>query len=209
MSSAQPMTATDVATTVRAASTAEHRNAESRPFIIALMGGQLTLAHYTRYLAQFARVYEALESEQQTVDAPELFDPALARSASIDGDLNALGAPDWRSAHPPLPATRRYLDRLHEIDDLPRRVAHHYTRYLGDLSGGQAIAALVARHYGATSDQLSYFRFTGILNLVHYKRGYRDGINALGFSESEQAALVSEVKLAYAMNAAVFDDLAD
>lgn len=209
MNSTPPTTFADVAATVRAASTDEHRNAESRPFIVALMGGELALADYTRYLAQFGWVYEALESRLRTVDDPGLFDPALARLASIDSDLAALGAHDWRTAHPPLPATRRYLDRLHEIDDVPRRVAHHYTRYLGDLSGGQAIARLVARHYGATPDQLSYYHFASIPSVVQYKRDYREGMNALGLSESDEAALVSEVKLAYSMNAALFDELAN
>ncbi len=205
MISVAPTERPDVAATVRAASMDQHRNAESRPFIVALMSGKLSLTDYTRYLAQFAWIYEALETPR--VDDPPLFDPRLARMASIENDLTALLVANWRTAHPALPSTQRYVDRLNELDDLPRRVAHHYTRYLGDLSGGQAISALVARHYGATPEQLSFFRFDEIENLVHYKRDYREAMNAIGFSAAEEAVLVAEVKNAFALNSDLFDEL--
>ena len=90
-------------------------------------------------------------------------DPALPRFASIVADLTALGASDWEVNHPPLSTTTDYTDRITAVsDELPRHIAHHYTRYLGDLSGGQSIAKRVADHYGATPDQLSFYRFDAI-----------------------------------------------
>ena len=163
MTIAPPPAATeplDVAALVRAASADDHRAAETRGFITALMGGELSLDEYTRYLAQLAWVYDALEERGSRPGDPAVFDPALARMAAIDADLAALGASGWREAHPPLPATADYAAHLRSIaDDDVRYLAHHYTRYLGDLSGGQAIAALVARHYGATPEQLGFYRF--------------------------------------------------
>ena len=46
----------DVAALVRAASADDHRAAETRGFITDLMGGDLSLQEYTRYLAQLAWV---------------------------------------------------------------------------------------------------------------------------------------------------------
>jgi heme oxygenase (biliverdin-producing, ferredoxin) len=201
----------DVAALVRAASADDHRAAETRRFITALMSGELSLEEYTRYLAQLAWVYDALEERGSRPGDPAVFDPALARMAAIDADLAALGAPGWREAHPPLSATADYAAHLRTIaDDDVRYLAHHYTRYLGDLSGGQAIAALVARHYGATPEQLGFYGFqVADDGVVRYKRSYREAMNALALSSHEVDVLVAEVRTSFRMNSAVFEELAD
>lgn len=194
---------------VREATASQHRNAETRSFITALMGGELSLADYTTYLAQYAWVYRALESRTVNASDPAIIaDRRVLRSDAIDADLAALGAADWESTHPALPATQAYVDRLLEIaDDVPRYVAHHYTRYLGDLSGGQAIAALVARHYGATPEQLSFYRFDGVDSAVQFKRDYRAGLDELDFDAEQDQAFVDEAKAAFSYNAAIFEAL--
>ena len=201
----------DVAALVRAASAEDHRAAESRGFIVRLMSGELSLVAYTRYLAQFAWVYEALEQRRPRPDDPAVFDPALARLPAIESDLAALGAGDWRRVHPPLAATSAYAEHLRDVsDDDVRHLAHHYTRYLGDLSGGQAIARLVARHYGATPEQLAFYRFELAADGVErYKRRYREAMNALDLSPAEVDVLIAEVRTSFRMNSAIFEALDD
>ncbi|WP_139416776.1 heme oxygenase (biliverdin-producing) [Agromyces laixinhei] len=199
----------DVAALVRAASADDHRAAESRGYIVQLMGGELSLEEYTRYLAQFGWVYEALEERGSRDGDPAVFDPELARMATIEADLAALGAADWRTSHPPLPATSEYADHLRAVsDDDVRYLAHHYTRYLGDLSGGQAIARLVARHYGATPEQLSFYRFEIAEDgVVRYKRGYREAMNDLALAPDQVDVLIAEVRTSFRMNGAIFEAL--
>lgn len=205
----------DVAALIRAASADDHRATESRSFITRLMGGELSLADYTRYFAQFAWVYEALESRanNDTLN-PAVFDPLLRRFARIESDLDALGASDWRERFPALPSTAAYARHLRalvessdELDHTVRYLAHHYARYLGDLSGGQAIAALVARHYGATPEQLSFYDFAEFGSVVHAKREYRDRMNDLALDTAGVDALTSEVGVAFRHNGAIFDEL--
>lgn len=202
----------DVAALIRAASADDHRDTESRGFITRLMGGELSLADYTRYLAQFAWVYEALESRAD--DGPAVFDLRLRRLTRIQSDLDALSASDWRTRFPALPATSAYAEHLrsliesdNELDRTVRYLAHHYARYLGDLSGGQAIAALVARHYGATPEQLTFYDFSELGSVVHAKREYRDRMNALALDSAAVDALTTEVRVAFAGNGAIFDEL--
>jgi len=198
---------------LRASSSGQHHDTESRSFITELLSGELSLGDYTRYLAQFAWVYEALEQlvdRVSVVDRLELFDPLLNRLPAIETDLAALGVRNWRQEHPPLPSTATDIAHLRSFtsaDDV-RCLARHYTRYLGDLSGGQAIASLVARHYGAAPEQLSFYRFDGIESIVAYKRGYRDRLNALQLSSTDVDTLVSEVDAAFTYNGAIFDGLA-
>jgi heme oxygenase len=199
----------DVAALVRAASADDHRAAESRGYIVQLMGGELSLEEYTRYLAQFGWVYEALEERGSRDGDPAVFDPELARMAAIEADLAALGAADWRTSHPALPATAEYAAHLRAVsDDDVRYLAHHYTRYLGDLSGGQAIARLVARHYGATPEQLSFYRFDIAEDgVVRYKRGYREAMNDLALAPEQVDLLIAEVRTSFRMNSAIFEAL--
>jgi len=201
---------TGLAARLREATAPEHRDTETRGFITRLMGGELDLAAYTAYLAQYAYVYAALEARAPLAADPDfLTDPGLIRLPSIESDLGHLGAPNWRETHPALPATASYVAHLVSIDpaDLPRYVAHHYTRYLGDLSGGQAIAALVARHYDATPDQLAFYRFETIDSPVRYKRAYREGLDALPFNEEQAQVLFAEAKRAFVFNGAIFEAL--
>ncbi len=187
----------------------QHRSTESSTFIVQLMKGELTLSDYTRYLAQMAWVYEALESRTPSDTEFSIYDSRLDRLASIESDLVALGATNWRTSHPALPSTQRYTERLRELATThdPRFVAHHYTRYLGDLSGGQAISRLVARHYDATEDQLSFYRFDDIENHVHFKRHYREQLDALPLTEEESTAVVAEAIAAFEYNGALFSEL--
>lgn len=198
---------------LRASSSGQHKDTETRSFITELMSGTLSLADYTRYLGQYAWVYEALEQLVDRVSQVariDIFDPALDRLPAIEGDLAALGVRDWRREHPPLPATTAYIAHLQSLTDADsvRCLAHHYTRYLGDLSGGQAIAALVARHYGAAPEQLGFYRFDAINNVVQYKRAYRERLNGLALTPDEVDTLVAEVDAAFTFNGAVFDELA-
>ena len=206
-------TVPDVAALLRSASAEDHRATESRPFITRLTDGSLSLEAYARYLGQLRWIYEALELRPGG-DA-DVFDPRLHRRAAIESDLAALGVEDAAASHPPLPATARYAAHLsalagsqERLDSTVRYLAHHYTRYLGDLSGGQAVAALVARHYGAAEHQLAFARFPELGPVVDAKRRYREQLNALPLDQAELDELVREVRRAFAFNAAVFDELA-
>lgn len=202
---------TGLALRVREATAERHRSAESRGFVTALMGGELTLDHYIAYLAQYARIYRVLEDrEPQPGDPTIAVDARLFRSASIESDLVALGAGSWRDMYPALPATEAYVARLREAHgSVPKLIAHQYTRYLGDLSGGQAIGALVARHYGATEDMLGFYRFDGIDSSVAYKRHYRAELDSLAFDDVQIDEFLREACIAFDLNAALFDELAE
>jgi len=212
--SASTLTPTDHAVTalssrLRAETLAEHEHAERRPFIAQLMRGELTLGDYTRYLAQLSYVYEALEARTSRPGEPAaLNDPRLHRSAAIANDLRALGVVDATAEHPPLAATLAYADRIRAAGEAHLFLAHHYTRYLGDLSGGQVVATMIARHYGATPEQLTFSRFEFIDKPVVFKREYREMLDRINLTDEQSDLLVEETKEAYRANSALFDALA-
>lgn len=199
---------------LRMATRLDHGEAETANFISTLMQGERTGADYVLLLAQYRPLYSALETataaRRGEACVSELFDPALDRLASIDADLPKLA--EWAGLDE-IPAvvnsTLAYARRIEEtakLEDPSRLVAHHYLRYLGDLSGGLAIGSLVARHYGVPSEMLTMWQFPEIEKPKVYKDRYRELLDQ--FSEpSREDAVIEEATLGFRLNREVFIDL--
>lgn len=153
------MNATDTSsatfsTLIRTASHEQHVEAETSTFMSDLLGGRLGVEAYARYTEQLWFVYEALEADVERLAADPVagpfIQPELLRRTALERDLAHLRGPDWRATLTALPATRAYADRVAECArEWPGGyVAHHYTRYLGDLSGGQIIRGKAEQTWG-------------------------------------------------------------
>lgn len=197
------------------ATAAAHERAENSTFIAKLIEGKLDAQAFIRLQEQAWFFYQALEEVARTVRAnttdpivQQLLDPRLERTASLEHDLDQLhGGSNWREKITALPATRHYVARLQGIGAAPELVAHHYVRYLGDLSGGQVIATMMRRHYDVPAEALTFYEFPEIGKLKPYKDEYRKLLNALEFDDAERDRALSEAEEAFALNSQVFQDL--
>lgn len=189
-----------------------HRAAEAAPFISHLMGGALSPHAYLDYLRALAPIYRRMEDLFQAHSASEpysYFDHrALDRSALIREDIDFLeGTMGVSSSFPQLSSVNDYLNLL-EDDITPIRLcAHHYIRYLGDLSGGQAIARLVSRHYEIPDKALNFYNFQAIGDIVFYKKRYRDLLNILPITNNMQENFLQEVDILYKLSRDIFLEL--
>ncbi|AXV05961.1 Heme oxygenase [Euzebya pacifica] len=190
-----------------------HRAAERAPFVGALMGGQLGGEAYVDFLAQLYRVYTALEECAEIVAedpiAGDFLDARLLRVSAIEADMEALVGHRWRAVLPSAVAsTTAYVERIWTApQEWPSAfVAHHYVRYMGDLSGGQIIARMLATNYGFGPDKLSMYHFADVKGPV-VKATYRDRLDRAPWSEDERQRMVEESIFAYEFNARIFDDL--
>ena len=191
----------------------DHEDAERSVFVEHLVGGTLPLAGYVDLAAQQHAVYTALEAAGDRLVAAgthgDLVFPELVRVPAIEADLTYLLGDDWRAQVRVLPATAAYVARLEAVgDDLPRYAAHAYTRYLGDLSGGQVLKRMIERHHGLTGDGVSFYDFPQIHRLKPFKDVYRDRLDALDLTPAQRAEVVEEARTAFRLNRAVFADLA-
>ncbi len=192
-----------------------HGESEGAGFMSDLMAGKGTREDYIALVAQHYFVYEALESAavafaDDPVAAPFLSDQ-LTRLPALEADLSFLIDGGWRDAIVPLPTTVRYVDRINEIVAQHWAggfVAHHYTRYLGDLSGGQAIRRLMQRHFGFETNGVGFYLFEQIADPKTFKDTYREQLDTAGWDESERERVIDEVLAAYRLNTELFDDLA-
>jgi len=198
---------------LREGTRADHAAAETEPFIEQLMSGALTRAAYADLAAQQLAVYEALEGASSAVPSDDrtaglVFDE-LNRVPSIGRDLAYLYGPSWREEIRILPATRVYADRVREVGgSLPHYAAHAYTRYLGDLSGGQIVKRMIERHYDLADGGLAFYTFPDIPKVKVFKDVYRDRLDGLDLDPAEMATTVSEAQLAFRLNRALFSALA-
>jgi heme oxygenase len=190
----------------------DHRRAEQMPYLTALVDGSLDRDGYAAMVAQHYFIYDVLEQASAVMRADPAVGPLvtdrLTRLPALERDLRFLLGPHWRSAIAPSPATARYTDRLREVCFAWNGgfLAHHYTRYLGDLSGGQYLGRAVARAYGLSGDGHRFFVFTE-LDPDAFKTYYRRLLDTLPWSRFEQDAFLAEVEEAYRLNIAVLDEL--
>ncbi|MEU7468175.1 biliverdin-producing heme oxygenase [Streptomyces sp. NPDC044984] len=204
-------------TLIRTASHEQHMEAETSTFMSDLLGGRLGVDAYARYTEQLWFVYEALESGAQELAsdpvAGPFIQPELFRLPSLERDLAHLRGPDWRSTLTALPATRAYAARVAECARAwpSGYVAHHYTRYLGDLSGGQIIRGKAEKTWGFArkGDGVRFYVFEDISNPAAFKRGYRELLDAVPADDLEKQRIVAECKRAFALNTDVFRALGE
>lgn len=196
---------------LRTSTQAAHEHAETRSFVTSLMGGTLTRAAYLDLAAQHHVIYTALEGAAQRFAGDEFVGrfvmPEILRLPRLEADLGTLLGQDWRAQILPLPSTARYAERLEGLRDPAHFLAHAYTRYLGDLSGGQAIAAMLRRHYGFTPGELTFYSFD-VGKIKPFKDRYRQMMDQVPFSPDQARAAAAEAQVAFELNAAVFVDLA-
>ncbi|WP_330176108.1 biliverdin-producing heme oxygenase [Streptomyces sp. NBC_01498] len=208
-------TATPFSTLIRVASHEQHTEAETSTFMSDLLGGRLGVDAYTRYTEQLWFVYRALEGAAATLAedpvAGPFIRPELARTAALERDLTHLRGAGWRDGLRPLPATAAYAARVEECARTwpGGYVAHHYTRYLGDLSGGQIIRDKAEKTWGFArkGDGVRFYVFEEIANPAAFKRGYRELLDALPADDLEKQRVVDECKRAFDFNGAVFREL--
>jgi len=194
---------------------ASHGDSAGATFMSDLMTGKGSREDYIALVAQHYFIYEALEAAaERFVDdstAAPFISPQLTRLPALEIDLEHLVGSDWRESISPVPATQRYVDRINEVADQGWPggfIAHHYTRYLGDLSGGQAISRIMQREFGFETNGVAFYLFEGIASPKEFKDTYRTQLDSVEWDDAERERVIDEVLLAYRFNTELFIDLA-
>jgi heme oxygenase len=184
----------------------------------AYLRGGLNREGIAAQAAQHFLMYEALEGaaaahRERAGEAFAFWLPELHRLPALREDLQHWIGDDWEAearGRYATPGIVHYVDRITEVayDSLPLFVAHHYTRYLADLSGGLMIARAFRASYGIENDAgTRFYVFDRIEDPRAYKDGYRALLDGLDLTAEEQDALVAEVALAYRLNNEAGSDL--
>ncbi|XP_043956442.1 heme oxygenase 1a [Gambusia affinis] len=205
----------DLSDQIKAATKENHVRAENTQLMLSYQKGQITLQQYKVLLFSLYEIYKALEEEldrnsSHPAVAPIYFPQELARLESLESDLEYFFGQDWEKRVIVPAATQRYKQRLRTIgqENPELLVAHAYTRYLGDLSGGQVLGKITQKSLGLSSKEgLSFFSFPGVSSPNRFKQLYRSRMNSVELTEEEKAAVLEEAVDAFELNIQVFDDL--
>lgn len=203
---------TPLSVAMREGSRHEHEQAEGTDFVSDLLAGRAPRHQYAAYLARLRDVYAALEQAvRDHRDDPavaQVHDETLCRGEALDADLDFWWPGADRTSGSP--AADRYRERIERARSTPALlVAHHYTRYLGDLSGGRMLAQAMRRSYeGLDRGGLAFYEFDAVPKPVAYKRAYRDRLDGLRLTPPLRTAMVEEVRSAFRLNHALLDEVA-
>ncbi len=198
--------------TLRERTADDHRDAEGSTLMRDLVAGTLPAARLGDLLAQHLLVYRALEGTAEGFRADPAVAPFLsddlARTPALEHDVTLLLGPGAADEVVARPATAAYVARIEATAAWGGGfVAHHYTRYLGDLSGGLFIGRVVARSYPDLD--VRFYTFAGIDDPKGFKDAYRAQLDAAPWPAEERERIIDEVHAAYALNTDMFAGLED
>merc|ERR1712139_271722 len=147
-------------------------------------------------------------SEDPKVKA--IYYPELERKKYIEEDLEYFYGPGWKDMQEPSEACATYFYRINEVaeKDPYLLIAHHYTRYIGDLSGGKILKGITERVLRPPAGKgLKFYDFPDISNAKEFKNNYREILNNLGMSEHQTNMLIAEANYAFRMNMYMFEEI--
>ena len=190
-----------------------HSAAENTKFVTAFLRGVVDEESYRKLITDFYFVYSALEEEFTRLnDDPVLMlinFPELWRTELIKKDLRYFYGPNWNTIIKPSEACVQYVERIHEVAEYEPMllIGHHYTRYLGDLSGGQILKGIAEKALNLPKGEgLNFYEFD-IEDKKAFKQKYRDALDNLPVDTQQVNAIITEANYAFRLNMYMFDQL--
>ncbi|MGA2993987.1 heme oxygenase (biliverdin-producing) [Bradyrhizobium sp.] len=183
-----------------------HVEAERTGIIRELLRGSATRDGYILLLRNLLPAYRAMEQglarHLKTPGIGALARYRLDRAPAIESDLVVLCGHAWHHDVPLLPAGGNYARRIAEAvkGNGSRLIAHAYTRYLGDLSGGLILQRLLARSLDLRPAELSFYDFPKYPDLAALKAAYREALDRAGSLASDPTNVIEEGALAFTLN---------
>ncbi|GAB4532344.1 MAG: heme oxygenase (biliverdin-producing) [Pleurocapsa sp.] len=200
----------NLASQLREGTKQSHTMAENTAYMKCFLKGIVEREPFRKLIANLYFVYSTLEAELlKHRDHPVvglIYFPELNRKASLEKDLAFYYGDNWQEQIAPSEAGKVYVDRIKEIsnNDPALLVAHSYVRYMGDLSGGQALKNIIRSALSLPPDQGTNFHQFDAFPSVEARRGfkgrYRDALNSLPVDNELIDKIVAEANAAFALN---------
>ncbi|XP_026071411.1 heme oxygenase 2-like isoform X1 [Carassius auratus] len=207
---------TDLSEMLAAGTKEVHEKAENTEFVKDFLKGRIRKELFKLGHVALFFTYSALEEQiERNKEHPHLaalyFPHELHRRDALARDLRYFYGEDWQNQISISPATQRYVERIRQIgrDQPALLVAHAYTRYMGDLSGGQVLRKVAQRAMKLphTGEGLNFYQFDSIHSAKAFKQLYRSRMNELELDALTKQKIVEEAVLAFQFNMEIFGEL--
>ena len=153
---------------------------------------------------------EEIQRHRENPIISKIYFPELNRKQSLEQDLKFYYGNGWREQVAPSSAGKAYVQRIRDISKLEPEllVAHSYTRYLGDLSGGQILKKIAQRGMNLTDGEgTAFYEFPEILDDKAFKNNYRQAMNDIPIDQATADRIVDEANATFGMNMKMFNEL--
>ena len=190
-----------------------HTAAENTKFVGSFLRGVVSEENYRTLIKDFYFVYSAIEEEMERLEDNEYIAPInfkeLKRIEQLKMDVRYYYGPNWRAIIKPSESAIQYVERVHEVaEENPiLLIGHHYTRYLGDLSGGQILKGIAEKALNLRGGEgLKFYEFD-IDDKKAYKDTYRSALNTIPLDQGQVDDIIAEANHAFKLNMDLFDEL--
>tara|TARA_B100001989_G_C24493913_1_gene441122 strand:- start:388 stop:1092 length:705 start_codon:yes stop_codon:yes gene_type:complete len=191
-----------------------HTMAENTSFVASFLRGVVDESKYRQLIANFYFIYHALESEINIHKDNPFISPmrlnGLARHDALVEDCKYFYGDDWQDIIRPTEQTQRYISRIHEVakNNPELLIGHHYTRYMGDLSGGQILKGIAQKALGLKEDGLAFYEFPEILDKKKFKESYRRVLDTMiPATQKDVDGIIVEANYAFRLNMYMFEEI--
>ncbi|KAJ8662934.1 hypothetical protein O0I10_001110 [Lichtheimia ornata] len=204
-----------------------HKAAENSVFTKRFIKGEINRNEYGRYITSLYFVYDTLERLlEKHKDTPAIkaiyFPYELMRSKALLKDLEYYYGKDKLAQvidpSTMTPAVKEYVNAMEQACEMEPAllVAHSYSRYLGDLSGGQILAKRLKKHVLGLSETdgewdsdqgLAFYAFNNIGNQNAFKNEYRERLDTVLVTQKTRDLIVKEAIRSFELNIGVFDEI--
>ena len=190
-----------------------HSVAQNTAFVTGFFKGLSTKESYGTLLTSLYYVYKAMEesfddTNENSVRA--LDDKELRRVNALELDLEYFYGADWRSKLNPSGATKKYVERIQEVaSNQPYLlVAHQYTRYLGDLFGGQMMGGMATRSLSLDEGKgVAFYTFDDIPKANVFITEWYTRLNELDLTDAQKQEIVDEANLVFVLNIEILEEI--
>jgi heme oxygenase len=209
MDSLPPLSRSGLAMALRHGTAALHSEAEHSGIVQAILRRRASLAGYALLLRNLLPIYRTMERALRRLgpasDVAGWRRPELYRAEALAGDLTALAGPRWPLLLPLLPAGRRYAARVRAAaaGRGTLLIAHAYTRYLGDVSGGQVLRRLLGGALGLGPGELRFYDFPAVADPAALRDELRAALDLAGAALPDPGAVIAEAQAAFRLNIAL------
>jgi len=190
-----------------------HSVAENSAFVTGFFKGMSNLDSFGSLVTSLYYVYEAMEEAFENtsdIGVCTLDKPELRRMNSLKADMDYFYSDRNQKIQSPSPATKAYVDRIKEVakSEPYLLIAHQYSRYLGDLFGGQMMGGMATRTLNLEQGKgISFYSFEGVPDSKIFIKDWYRLLNDLDLTDDQKNALVDEANLVFSLNIGIFEEL--
>ena len=206
----------ELSTQLREGTKKSHTMAENTGFISCFLKGVVEKSSYTKLLFDLFYVYSAMEDQIARLTSighpiiSKINYKELNRRDSLESDLTFHLGKEWKNELNISASAQVYVDRINHIanEEPELLIAHHYSRYIGDLSGGQLLKKITQKAMNLEGNEgLRFYMFEDIDNEKLFKEEYRRRLNSLPINQDKADLIVEEANKAFKYNMDMFKEL--